>query len=564
MSRRTPAARATRAGRAAKAPAPPRVEWPSSAAWLLAALVLVVLTVSPPGSNRVWALNGLRSLPPTGAFLVVVAAALAAALAWRPRVDGRIVALLVALALAFPLRERLHLLGDTWVRTRYFAAAAARPETIAGFAALGRQLHAQPLDNLVGAWGVIVLGRLGVPAPLAVSLASLLLALVFFAGVARLARRLSPGTPALPLACALALAGSLEVFAGYAESGGIVLAAGVWWWCLLLQPMTRRRDAAFCALAWFAFFLSHRIALVALAPQLARGILFPLEGDQPAPRHWLVALSLLAAAAAAVLLTNGEGSALGQDISELGFGLRSLHDIRFTPVTDLANLVAAVMPLALLTPLFAGREALRTLLRSRVFALHAVALLPLAPMLLVFPVAGHGLGAHRDWEIAALPGLLATSLAGAALGLASPARRRGALIVLLPLLLLLAGSWLVTNASERAVERRAITLAEGPHGLAGEQKAYVLVFLGYLAANRGDDAASARWFDESFAALANSRNELLAAESWLRAGDPAAARRSLLRARSVPVAPELEPGARALAGMIARAESLAAVPGAAR
>ena len=564
MPRRMPAAAASRGNRAAKTPAASRIEWPPAAAWSLAGLALVLLLVSPPCSNRAWALNGARSVAPLAVLLLASAAALAVVLAWRPRVDGRVLALLAAIALAFPLREHLHLLGDTWVRSRYFAGAAARPETIAGFAALGRQLHAQPLDNLVGGWGVIALGRLGVPFPLAVSLGSALLALAYFAGVAHLARRLAPGAPALPLALALALAGTLEVFAGYAESGGVVLATGVWWWALLLQPLSRRRDAAFSALAWLALFLGHRLALVGLVPQLARGVFFSLAGDRAAPRRWLVVFSVLAAVLAVLLLALGGGSALGRDFSELGFGLWGRGGLRLTPASDLANLVAAVMPLALLAPLFAGREALRALLRSPLFALHVVALLPLAPMLLVFPVAAHGLGAHRDWEIAALPGLIATSLAGAALGLASPARRRGALVVLLPLLAILAGGWLATNASDAAVERRAIALAEGPHGLTGEQQSYVLVFLGYLAADRGDDASSARWFDESFGALANSRNALLAAESWLRAGDVAAARRSLVRARSVPVAPELEPGARALEAMVARAESAGAAAGAPR
>jgi len=39
--------------------------------------------------------------------------------------------------------------------------------------------------------------------------------------------------------------------------------------------------------------------------------------------------------------------------------------------------------------------------------LFAVALVPLLPMLLLFPMAPHGLGVHRDWDLAALPGLLA-------------------------------------------------------------------------------------------------------------------------------------------------------------
>ena len=537
------------------------LEWPSRAGLLGAASLLALLLAAPPGSNRFWGVNGLRSLPAPFALAALLGAALLTVLAMRATRLAWLVTAAGALVLAFPLRERLHLLGDTWVRTRFFERAVFDPVGAPGFQELGRQLHAQPLDNLIGCWGVIRLAPLIQTIAGAVSVASLVLALAYFAALGRLARRFDTSPFAVPLAFAIALAGTLEVFAGYAESGGVVLAAGAWWWASLMTPLERPRHAVASVAAWAALFLGHRVALVALVPQLARAFV-PLERDRMPARRWLVALSLAAAALAFAALRSGIASqALGRDFEELGMSVHDWRSLRLVPLADLANLMILVMPLALLAPLLAGWTALREFLRSRVFALHALAFVPLTPLLVVFPAAPHGLGAHRDWELAALPGLIAGS-AGAALlaGLPAP-RRRAALWVALPLLALIALSWVGLNAHQHASDRAAIALAQGNGRLEGAQRAHLLTFLAYRAADLEDNANSAAWFDSSFAAVPNLRTSLLASEAWLRAGNLEAARRSMARARERgPFPPELAGGAATLDAMIAAADSAARVP----
>lgn len=223
-------------------------------------------------------------------------------------------------------------------------------------------------------------------------------------------------------------------------------------------------------------------------PQFARALTVPLEGDDDRWRRWLAAFTLVGAILAAVA-----GSATTE-----------------------------------------------------------AALVPMAPLLISFPMAAHGLGAHRDWDLALVPGLLATTFAGAALVRLDAPRLRGALAMLLPALLLLAGAWLAPNASETATLQRAVTLVHGTGGVTGEARGHALVYLGYRASDAGEDAASARWFDEAFGASANPRTALLAAESWLRAGDFSAARQSVDRARSIGKLPaDLEKVARELEQVLA-------------
>ena len=538
------------------------LERPPAAGLLAAVALLALLLAAPAASNRFWGVDGLRSLPLRPAVLALVAAALTAWSALRLRRFRWAVAVAGAVLLAFPLRERLHLLGDTWVRTRFFERELFDPAGAPGFQALGAQLHAQPLDNLIGCWGVIQLAPLIQSIAGAVSAASLLLALLYLGALGRLARRFDSGEFAVPLAFAIALAGTLQTFAGYAESGGIVLAAGAWWWVTLLGPLERPRQALAAALAWAALFLSHRVALVALLPQLARALV-PLEGDRAPARRWLVVLSLTAGALAVLALRSGIGSqAIGQDFEELGMSLTDWRSLRLVAAPDLANLVVLVMPLALLAPLLAGANTVREFLRTRRFVIHAAAFLPLTPLLIIFPSAPHGLGAHRDWELAALPGLIANSAGAALLALAPPSRRRAALWLALPLLALIAYAWVGLHASERASEREALALAQGPGRLEGAQRSHLLTFLAYRAADRDDNVHAATWFDSSYAALPNTRTSMLAAEAWLRAGDVEAARRSMARARARgPFPPELAGGGAVIERMIAIADSIAGAPG---
>ena len=533
------------------------LECPPAAGMFAAAALLALLLAAPAASNRFWDVNGLRSLPLRPATLALVAAALIGWAALRVRRFRWAVPVACAGLLALPLRERLHLLGDTWVRTRFFERELFDPAGAPGFQALGVQLHAQPLDNLIGCWGVIKLAPLIQSIEGAVSAASLLLALLYLGALGRLARRFDTSGFAVPLAFAIALAGTLQTFAGYAESGGIVLTAGAWWWATLLGPLDRPRRALAAALAWAALFLSHRVALVALLPQLARAFI-PLEGDRPLARRWLVFLTLAAGALAALALRSGIASqAIGQDFEELGMSLSDWRSLRLVAAPDLANLVVLVMPLALLAPWLAGAKTVHEFLRSRRFAIHAVAFLPLTPLLVIFPSAPHGLGAHRDWELAALPGLIANSGGAALLALAPPPRRRAALWLALPLLALTACAWVGLHASERSSEREALALAQGPGRLEGAQRAHLLTFLAYRAADRDDNAPAAAWFDSSFAALPNTRTSMLAAEAWLRAGDVEAARRSMARARQRgPFPPELAGGGAVIERMIAIADSI--------
>ncbi|PYM07098.1 MAG: hypothetical protein DMD82_06615, partial [Candidatus Rokuibacteriota bacterium] len=69
-------------------------------------------------------------------------------------------------------------------------------------------------------------------------------------------------------------------------------------------------------------------------------------------------------------------------------------------------------------------------------------------------------------------------------------------------------------------------------------------------------------FEHAFDALPNRRNLLTGAEAWLRAGDPAAARRALARARARPgeLSPDLERAAATLDTLILQYEAGPARP----
>ena len=521
------------------------------AARIACAAVAILLLTAAPASNLAWSVDGLRTLAPATAMLVAVAALTFAWLALRPGVVGWLAVIALVPLVAFGAVERIHLLGDTWVRTRFLAVQVMGEGALPGMLDLASQLHAQPLDLLFNVMGPLALVRLGMTMPTAFSLVSAFLFALYLAGVVRLARPL-PAARRPVFVAVLVLAGTLEAFAGYTESAGVALAAGVWWWALLQEPLRDRRAAFAAAAGWLVLFLAHRVALVMLVPQLVRALGPVLPGDTAPARRRLLLLTAFAVLLACVwTLAVGGGGALGRDVSEFTRSLRDPH--AWVPPLDVLALVVLVAPLALLAPAFALPGEHGAWWRSPQAALAAAALLPALPLLLLFPSAAHGLGAHRDGERAAVPGLIAQAVAAAWLAGLAAARWRGAQRLLVPLLALLAAQWLAVNADEGAAQRRAVALAHGPHGLRGEQLGHVEVFLGYRADNLERPAEAARWFDESFEALRNPRNALLATESWLRAGDPAAARRSLARARAGGrLPPDLERGAGVLESYLPR------------
>ena len=394
------------------------------------------------------------------------------------------------------------------------------------------------------------------------SAVSLALAVVFFAGLWRVARVLRPAEECEPAFVAvLAATGLLQAFAGYAESAGVLLATAVWWWAMMLAPLDRTWAAVRIALAWLVVFLAHRLGLVLLAPQLSRSLAPALEGDRTEARRLLLILTVVEAVAAAGFLTAvmPPGGAL-RDSRELLQGPAGPHGPRLTPALDVLSLLAVVAAPALLAPALAGREALGAFVRSPTLPWFAIAAVSLSPTLLVYPVAPSGLGPHRDWDLAALLGLGLTVAAAFALSRLPTSRLRGALIVLLPVLVLQAGGWIVANADLRAARLRAEASASG--SLSAEQRSSLFVFLAYDAAERDQYASAGADFERAFDALPNRRNLLTGAEAWLRAGDPAAARRALARARARPgeLSPDLERAAATLDTLILQYEAGPARP----
>ncbi|TMQ73955.1 MAG: hypothetical protein E6K81_02025 [Candidatus Eisenbacteria bacterium] len=545
--RRAAPARPARAARE-----PPAL--PGAGAWFLAAWAALLLIV-PPASNWFWAVNGFRSLP-EGARGALALAALAALglvlLRVRSRPLAMALALAAALAVAFPLRERIHLLGDTQLRLRAMAIFTAHLIT----PTLGEwstRLHANPLDIAVDFLGAIALRGLGASLTQAVSLVSLALAGLYLAGAWRAVGRLAPAPDArLALCAAVVVSGTLEAFAGYAESAGLLLAAAAWWWAEMLRPLDGTRQAVRVAAAWLALFLAHRLALVMLLPLAWRILGTPLPGDRPEARARLLEAAALAAALAAATLALGVGGRqLGVDAREILNAI--LGAARAVPPSDWLNELALVAPLACLTPWLVGRAALTGALSRPEARLLLVGAAPLVPLLWLLPSAPSGLGMHRDWDLGVLAGLSLSLTAAALLARLPSSRLRGALLCLLPLLALQSGGWLAVNASEAASLRRARALVEQPPGLAQPHLSHLHLYLGQRAMDLGLAAAAAPEFEASFRLDPNPRRALFAAEAWARAGSPAAARAALARARATgPLVQELEASARRLDALVAR------------
>src|SRR5262249_10339474 len=152
-------------------------------------LLLVALVVSPPESNAVWALNGFRSVA-LPVQVAIVAVAVAGAFAARARrvsaTAWMIAAIAVATTLAGPLRERIHMLGDTDFRIRSISVIRSG---LFGLTAgeWSRGLHAQPLDILVNLLIPIGAAQAGARVLWGVQAVSFILCLVFLAGVWRVA-----------------------------------------------------------------------------------------------------------------------------------------------------------------------------------------------------------------------------------------------------------------------------------------------------------------------------------------------------------------------------------------
>ncbi|HVP14820.1 MAG TPA: hypothetical protein VMS88_04710, partial [Terriglobales bacterium] len=375
------------------------------AAGLLAALALAALLLAaPPLVRAFWAVNGFRSIPLTGRLGLLAAAALAAYVAWRPptRVVWWVLALAAGIAIAFPLRESIHWLSDTGLRFRMIELSSTGEIRPMSFGDLTWRLHMHPLDGLLETWIPLALVRHGMSPRAALSAVSLALFLLFAAGIGP-ALGASPAgheprARRLALVAAVLLAGTLEVFAGYAESTGLVLAAGIWWIAALRAPLRRVRDATLPALAWLVFFACHRLALAMLPVQILRHAALPDHEDRPEARRAALVADGAAALLAAAFFALSRGRLAGMDLRQLLLSVSAGGGPRLVPLADVLNLLVLVAPLALLAPWFAGRAAWADLARSRGAWLLAIGALILLPMMLVFPVAPNGLGAQRDWD----------------------------------------------------------------------------------------------------------------------------------------------------------------------
>jgi hypothetical protein len=277
----------------------------------------------------------------------------------------------------------------------------------------------------------------------------------------------------------------------------------------------------------------------------------PFPGDRPEARARLLQAAALAVAlAAATLLLGASGRQLGSDSREVLGAI--LGAARAVPPSDWLNELALVAPLAALAPWLVGRAALagaRTRPETRLLLVGAA---PLVPLLWLLPSAPSGLGMHRDWDLGVLAGLTLSLTAAALLARLPSGRLRGALLCVLPLLVLQSGGWLAVNASEEASLRRARALVEQP-GLAPPHLSHLHLYLGQRAMDLGLAAVAAPEFEASFRLDPNPRRALFAAEAWARAGEPTAARAALARARATgPLVPELDASARRLDALVAR------------
>ena len=517
------------------------------AVWALA------LLLSSPSSTAVWGINGLRTLSGAWPALLLGAVAARVLATWRPRSPWAWAALGVILAglLAFPLREKVHLLGDTQLRMRALFAAQfpGVGSTMAAWATWLRleasTLHAAPLDMAFDVLPPLLLHTQGLTVANSVAWVDAGLALAYMALAWRLASRLAPEAGLIgPLAFAVVLTGVLEAFAGYADSAGLIALAAMGWWAEIMPPLERPAQA-WRATAWFgALLLSHRMGLVMLVPQLLRALGPAIPGDYAPARRTLLALTGVAVAlGVAAAVFTGAGRQLLQDFTELA---RSARGFQLRPF-DVASALMVVAPLALVAPAVAGRAGAAFWREPRAWWVASGALPLLVGLAWVFPVGENGLGAHRDWDTNVLLGVTLMVGAVAWLARAGAARLEAALAVALPLLALTALSWVAVNADSGLATRRAIAMAESPTALTGPQRAHLHVYFGQRAMDERRPDVAAQHYQRAFRDGGNPRRALLAAEAWMMAGRPDAARAALAEARAAgPLSPELDPGVRDL------------------
>jgi hypothetical protein len=524
------------------------------------AVMGLLLLAAPPASNYFWGVNGLRSLPGPEALallLAAVATALAAFASRGSRVWAALIAVTVAVVVAFPLRESIHFLGDTQLRLRSISAFdAGIVET--PFGEWAGRLHANPLDIVVNLMAPVALQRAGWPLRDAISTLCAALALLYFVGLWRITGRLGVATGLrLPIGLALGLTGVLEAFAGYAESAGLLAVTTAWWWAEALTPLSGARQALRLTLAWLVVGLSHRLGVVLLLPMLWRALGPGWEGDRPGPRRLLLGITLaLATLGAAALGLTTVGQLSLTDLHEMVGTLRSFG-FRYVAPTDWINTLALLAPWALILPFFAGREALSACHRRPVFGLGMSVAIPLLfALVLLLPVGASGLGAQRDWDLNVILSITLTVTAGALAAALPTAALRVRLAWTLPVLALVSLGFVAVQASEPAAERRALAVASQPPRMPGSQVSHAFMFLGQRAMDHGQARMGAQYFDRAFDLNRNPRRALLAAEAWAASGDFAAARRALQRARAGgALGPELERAARRIEDMLAKIAS---------
>lgn len=522
------------------------------------AVAAALWCLAPPGSNAFWAVNGFRSLGVAAAAgLVLVALAASALPAARSGAAAwGVIAGAAAFALAGPLRERLHFLGDSHLRLR----------AIEHLRILPAELHANPLDLLVNALATTGLVRLGLESRAAIGVISFVLACVFFAGVWRLTAALVPAPPVarsarhhdtrarVAFAALLAATGSLEAFAGTAESAGLLLATAVWWWVAMLRPLDRPRRAIELAAAWVLVFLAHRLALVLLLPLAWRAFAPAPEGDRPAGRRalaWALAAALAIAVATSVFGPGSEQAA--RDFASIAAAVTFAAGHRPLGVHDVLNGIVLVAPLVLLVPLVLGPAAATAWWRSREGRPALVAAIALLPLAAILPGTPDALGAQRDWDLGVLFGLTLTLAMTAALARATEPSRtwavRGALVVAV----LAAGSWVLVNADETASARRALAMLDSTPALHPHHRSAAHAFLGQRSMDLRNAELAGRHYEQSFDLVRNGRLALLAAEAYAVGGRADESRRMLDRARrETPLGPELESIARQIEQMLER------------
>ncbi len=520
----------------------------TAAAMALALLVLGLRLAAPATRLDLWGVNGFRavSLPERGALLMAGALVALALGTLRRTWTWAAVGILACVAIAFPLREAIHWLGDTSLRMRAIADPVPPGAT---WDALRHALHAAPLDAAIGyTLPRAIVQVTGCDAPTAVSVVGALLALVAMAGAWRLAGALDwrpPGARALLVV--LAVAGALELFAGYAESGGVFVAGLVWWLSEVMRDDGAPTGAGWghglrVWIGWLLLTLAHRMALLLVPGLLVWSLARP-------PRRVARALVTLGVALAGVLASAWlDRGRLGGDAREWLAVSRSAGGLRAVSAMDALQLLAVTCPLLFVFPALQRRPALVAARRAPVWIALACAV-PLLVVGMVQPATPSGLGAERDWDLSVPGGLL---LAVAMLAwLEPPATARAARPprVAATVVAVGAAAWLAVNASVTASVDRAVSLAYADR-LPAAQRSHLFMFLGERAQQLGDPTLAAPFYEQAYALVRNPRRAIMAARAWCEAGDLSRAAQLLAEARAVALPPDLAEAAEDVARQI--------------